>query len=57
MEICYRLPVDRSRPIHTVRAAITRNAWPLAILKAKADLPDAAWDWTAGKGPVSPAEK
>ena len=34
-----------------------KNQNSLAILKAKADLPDAAWDWAAAGGPVSPAEK
>ncbi len=29
----------------------------LSVLKNKADLSDAAWDWAAGRGPVSPAEK
>jgi hypothetical protein len=34
-----------------------KNMDSLAILKAKADLPDAAWDWAAAGGPVSPTEK
>ena len=34
-----------------------KNMDSLAILKSRADLPDAAWDWVAAKGPVSPAEK
>ena len=29
----------------------------LSILKAKADLPDAAWQWVASAGPVSLAER
>ncbi len=29
----------------------------LSVLKNKADLSDAAWDWAAARGPVSPAEK
>ena len=29
----------------------------LSILKAKADLPEAAWSWAASNGPVSPEEK
>ena len=34
-----------------------QNQNSLAILKAKADLPDEAWDWAAAGGPVSPEEK
>jgi hypothetical protein len=34
-----------------------KNQDSLSILRAKADLPDAAWDWAAAGGPVSPAEK
>jgi hypothetical protein len=34
-----------------------QNQNSLAILKAKADLPDEVWDWAAAKGPVSAEEK
>ena len=37
--------------------AYERNQNSLAILKSRADLPDAAWDWAAAGGPVSAEEK
>jgi hypothetical protein len=49
-----RPPVDQSTE---EGRQYEQNQSGLAILKAKADLPDEVWDWAAAKGPVSADEK
>src|SRR5580700_9796018 len=49
-----RPPVDQSTD---EGRQYEQNQNSLAILKAKADLPDEVWDWAAAKGPVSADEK
>src|SRR5580704_7203109 len=49
-----RPPVDQSTE---EGRQYEQNQSGLAILKAKADLPDKVWDWAAAKGPVSADEK